>query len=469
MNRHLTTGLLILGILAGPLLGLRFQRDLSQARGILGLSGELTLEKAPPMIAFTTIAFGGFRGLLANILWARAIKLQDQEQYFELVSLAHWITKLQPDFSTVWCIQAWNMVYGVSKQFSAPADRWSWIQSGLQLLREEALRYNPREPEIYRELAWFYLDKIGKQTDEANAYYKEALATEISHFLGRPPRYDDLLKPATEEASQRAQALFKALRLDPAWMAKVDEKYGPLDWRVPESHAIYWAALGLDRGHQVDTIRLRRLVWQGIDGCFRRGRLIANPIDRKLEFGPNLDMIDNAHRVFEDMKKEEPEQQFAVVRAHKQFLLSAVYYLYTHNRIEQAARWFNLVRTQYPGTIPAEYDLDSFVVSTVSEKVERGKPDQVRALIEGFITRYYVNVALGDDDQANGYSRLAQQTHALFQQRYASTPHLLLPPLSEIANRVVAGFGQPGSGISEAMLRRLQGESSSPNPSPPAR
>lgn len=458
MKRTVATLCLILVVVAGPVAGLRLQRDLSAERVGLGLAGEMALENAPPVLAFTTIAFGGFRGLLANVLWARAIRLQDQEQYFELVSLAGWITKLQPDFSTVWCIQAWNMTYGVSKQFSAPIDRWSWVKSGIDLLRDEALRYNPREPEIYRELAWFFLDKLGKVTDEAHVFYKEALATEVADALGRPPRYDDLIEPLTDDAKRRAVLLRTVLKMDPSWMREVDLKYGPLDWRVPESHAIYWASLGLARGRQEETIRLRRLVWQGVEGCFRRGRLVVNTVDRKLEFAPNLAMVENAHRTFEEMRAAEPDQAYTVTRAHKQFLLSAVYYLYTHNRVAEAARWFRLVEERYPGTVPAGMDLDTFVVSTVTEKIEKGKPDQVRALIEGFVTRYYINLALGEDDQANGYSMLAQQAHTQFQRRYASTPHLLLPPLSEIANRVVAGFGQPGSGVSEAMLQRLRNE-----------
>ena len=47
------------------------------------------------------MALGGFRGLLADILWIRAISLQEQGKYFELVQLADWIQKLQPKFAGV--------------------------------------------------------------------------------------------------------------------------------------------------------------------------------------------------------------------------------------------------------------------------------------------------------------------------------------------------------------------------------
>ena len=39
-------------------------------------------------------------------------------------------------------------------------------------------------------------------------------------------------------------------KIDPVFAQKVDEQYGPLDWRLPEAHAIYWAALGLEKAKE---------------------------------------------------------------------------------------------------------------------------------------------------------------------------------------------------------------------------
>src|SRR5438034_7742656 len=68
--------------------------------------GEPLGNTAPPVLVFTTVALGGFRGLIANALWIRAVDLQEQDKYFEKVQLADWITKLQPHFVTVWTHQA---------------------------------------------------------------------------------------------------------------------------------------------------------------------------------------------------------------------------------------------------------------------------------------------------------------------------------------------------------------------------
>ena len=47
------------------------------------LVDEASVKGLPPMVAFTTVALGGFRGLLADLLWLRAGALQEDGKYFE--------------------------------------------------------------------------------------------------------------------------------------------------------------------------------------------------------------------------------------------------------------------------------------------------------------------------------------------------------------------------------------------------
>src|SRR5215210_9115998 len=93
------------------------QRFLNRQRDALGLTRVPPLDNAPPVLAFTTVALGGFRGLIANALWIRANELQNDGKYFEMVQLADWITKLEPTFVQVWIVQAWNMAYNISVKF----------------------------------------------------------------------------------------------------------------------------------------------------------------------------------------------------------------------------------------------------------------------------------------------------------------------------------------------------------------
>ena len=114
MNPRVKKVLLLL--LAGALLFAsgQLQKSLNHDREALGLTHAALLENAPPVLAFTTVALGGFRGLISNFLWIRANNLELDDKFFEAAQLADWITKLEPTFPTVWVFQAWNMAYNLS-------------------------------------------------------------------------------------------------------------------------------------------------------------------------------------------------------------------------------------------------------------------------------------------------------------------------------------------------------------------
>ena len=233
----------------------QFERMLDRERIQLGFTPLPNEPAMPPVLALTTQALGGFRGLIANALWIRANDLQLSDKYFEMVQLADWITKLEPHFVQVWLVQGWNMAFNISVKFSAPQDRWRWVERGIELLRDDGLRYNPDEALIYRELAWIFQFKMGQNLDDAHFYYKAVWAVDMTKVLAPPgvtnwdghPNFEELIHPQTAEAKARVATLLNTYKLKPERMKEVDEHYGPLDWRLPETHAIYWAALGLDK------------------------------------------------------------------------------------------------------------------------------------------------------------------------------------------------------------------------------
>src|SRR5215468_1452542 len=177
---------ILLLVAAALLVGVsRVQDSLNQARDQLGLTRVQPLENAPPVLAFTTVALGGFRGLISNALWIRANDLQDDDKFFEMAQLADWITKLEPHYVQVWLVQAWNMAYNISVKFKDFPDRWRWVERGINLLRDDGLRFNPNETLIYRELAWFFQHKMGQNLDDANMYYKQEWANEMAVVFGK--------------------------------------------------------------------------------------------------------------------------------------------------------------------------------------------------------------------------------------------------------------------------------------------
>ena len=211
---------------------------------LLHLRGDLRLTQAPPtqnmppLVAFTTVALGGFRGILADVLWMRAGTLQDEGRYFELVQLSDWIVKLQPRSPAIWAYHAWNMAYNLSALMSTPAEKWRWVRNGLVLLRDEGMVYNPGSPRLHQELAWMFFHKLGTDYDSAAGYYRQQWAAEVDSG---------------------------SVHLDPALVRQIETQIAPLDWHTPQAQSIYWAMAGLPFARtDFDDLALRRMIYQSL-------------------------------------------------------------------------------------------------------------------------------------------------------------------------------------------------------------
>ena len=420
--RRILLSLLAVALLAGVS---QIQGSLNRDRDVLGLTRVQPLENAPPVLAFTTIALGGFRGLISNALWIRANDLQDEDKFFEMAQLADWITKLEPHFVQVWLVQAWNMAYNISVRFKDYPDRWRWVSQGIALLRDEGLKYNANEVLIYRELAWFFQHKMGANLDDANMYYKQAWANEMAAvFAKKTPDLDELIHPTTPAAQARAALLRDKYKMDPLLMKEINRRYGPLEWRLPEAHAIYWAVLGLQKAEQNptkvkqdDLITLRRVIYQSMQLSFQRGRLISNPFIKAFSFGPNLDIIPKVSAAYEQAAEEDVSNRDHIKRAHRNFLRDAIYFLYSHNRVADASAWYKYLAEHYPkqtildgqpNSFPANLSLDEYAVGRVQEDVtETMSADRIKAIIEGLVENSYVSLAEGENERAAGFVLLA--------------------------------------------------------------
>src|SRR5256885_17264470 len=131
--------------------------------------------------------------------------------------------------------------------------------------------------------------------------------------------YQTLIHPQTEDEKERAGILRDKYKLNPVHMKEVDDEYGPLEWRLPESHAIYWATLGLKRAKKEQQITLRREIYQPLQLAFQRGRLIEINVgtNKQYQLGPNLAMIPTANKAYETMMAEDPEFHDLIAVSHR--------------------------------------------------------------------------------------------------------------------------------------------------------
>lgn len=437
MNRRAYKFLLMILAIALLVGAGQFQRLLNRERTApeLGLTRVADLgSNAPPVLAFTTVALGGFRGIIASVLWIRANELQNDGKYFEMAQLADWITKLQPTFTQVWVVHAWNMAFNISVKFSDPADRWRWVQRGIELLRDSGLRYNPTASLMYRELGWLFQFKMGQNVDDAHRYYKAVWAKEMTAVFGGPrPNFDELLHPTTPETEQRARLLRDKYKMDPVIMQEVDRLYGTLDWRLPEAHAIYWASVGLKNCKDSDLVALRRVVYQSMLLSVLRGKILYFDTDGSPVTGPNLDRAEIANETYMRLSAEDSGQRSSIITAHRNFLREMVYHLYTYNRLAEAEKWFKQLKDRYPDAVRGDPSMEEFALSRFTENAADLSGDRVTVVLTGLVHQYFVSLALDDDKRAAGFNRMAEHLYKVNENRIRNRyDPLKTPPLDKI-------------------------------------
>jgi hypothetical protein len=437
----------------------QMQKALNRDREQLGLTRVSTLDDAPPVLAFTTVALGGFRGLIANALWIRANDLQNDDKYFESAQLATWITDLEPHFAQVWAYQAWNMAWNISVKFKDVADRWRWVERGIELLRDHGLRYNPDDTLLYQQLGWIFQSKVGQNLDDANAYFKQQWAAEMAPFFGaNGTNFSELMNPTNAEARTNALVLREKYKIDPVFAQQVDAQYGPLDWRLPEAQAIYWGAFGLQKAKEhpdkvkaEDLNTLRRLIYQSMLQAFHHGRIIVDPFAKSISLEPNLDLVSKVNDAYLQLYADEtqPGQKDGILKAHRNFLKDAVYFLYENNRVADAAKWYKMLGERYPDKLILETDLTSFprnltldeyAVARVQSEIGDTSQERITGVIEGLILKSYIQLAIGQEDHAAGYKLLARRVYDNYAKKISGTQsnaaRVGLPPFDTL-NRTV--------------------------------
>lgn len=245
--RPILAALILIALLLG-IAGLCNIR-LFHLRSEYALTQTIPTENLPPAIAFTTVAFGGFRGILADSLWMRATTLQEEGRYFELVQLAEWITLLQPRSPDIWAYQSWNLAYNIPALLSNPEEKWHWVRHGIRLLGEDGLRLNPGSARLYTDLAWLFLHKLGADLDPAAPVYRR-------HLITAPPLI------VTEPGRHRTEAALGTA----------------LDWNTPQAYAIHFALTGLPHARtDADDLALRRITYQALLQLLAQGQETYRP------------------------------------------------------------------------------------------------------------------------------------------------------------------------------------------------
>lgn len=405
-NIHLSKNgfFLLLLLIAGLILSGWNQQRLSELKARHRLDPVAVVDDASPMINVISVVLGGFRGLLADMLWLRISYLQDEGKVLEIVQLADWIAKLQPQMPETWAFHAWNMAYNVSMLMPTARERWQWVRNGLELLRSDGIKYNPDDPRIYAELAWFFQHKIGGSSDIHNRIFKQWWAEEIENLLGTGGFIEwETFKKQPEKTEQ----LKNEYRMNPDIMRHIETLYGPLDWRLPESHALYWAWRSKSFAPPEGYIRADRIIFQTLVTLMRQGSLHFDSASGTYSLSADPHRWPYVIKAYEDAMRLYPDN-LTISLPYTYLLWESILlqHAYGYDHYAEMA----LERLRVMDEDAADFkNLEEALDFAMQRLFRQSGPIQVYTLINGYLQRAASARADGDTETAEQAETVAKQ------------------------------------------------------------
>lgn len=158
----------------GVLATMREEAGMSQAQ--LG-----TIDPASEAMRLATL---GMRGVAVNVLWDRAHLFKKKQNWDSLSATLEQISRLQPNFVSVWEFQAHNLSYNVSIEFDDYRQRYHWVKKGIDYLLE-GIVYNENDPRLLWYAGWVIGQKMGRSDERVQFRNLFGEDTEFHALLNR--------------------------------------------------------------------------------------------------------------------------------------------------------------------------------------------------------------------------------------------------------------------------------------------
>jgi hypothetical protein len=264
----------------------------------------------------------------------------------------------------------------------------------------------------------------------------------------------------------KAWQLRKAWKLDPVLMREINRTYGPIDWsdpnlhlpmdwRHPDSHAIYWAIKGLqtvakEEDREIDTseVNTDRIVAHSLQNLFRNGKIFIYEVSlpassqdisqqpqtqvfKEVFLRPDLRLFEPYNssvlailQKYKDAGDEGRNQ--TLQNGHRNMLINAVLSFYQSGHKGHAQKIYNQLRKLYP--------LEKFKVPLVVFARQRfaeelgtiGINDAKEQIIFLLRESYYL-YAIRDDNAAAGREKMAEEVYNYYQSKYSDENRIDLP------------------------------------------
>ena len=301
------------------------------------------------------------------------------------------------------------------------------------------------------------------------------------------------------DAFARARVLREEWKMDPNFMLEINRRYGPvdfendnrvspLDWRLPFTHALYWALKGLQFTEVAgkDYLMLSRQVYQNLMDMFHYGRLqlYARDAPREAsERSAGQEILSPSHEVRMEVFLSQDLRMFPVAyRAVLSYIRSyenagervpgglvegsvnmartGVVNLYHTGRLKMARTYYRHLRERLPDRDDYDVPLAQFVEDRLREELVEPTIKYGSEYINTLLRQGYAFLALRYDDDATISESKAEKIYQLLIKEYSDqADRLALPSFSKLKWLAMTDFLRDPSIVPEIkrfLLRRLQ-------------
>ncbi|MCC7407867.1 MAG: hypothetical protein IT442_07335 [Phycisphaeraceae bacterium] len=254
-------------------------------------------------------------------------------------------------------------------------------------------------------------------------------------------------------AHLRRRALEDHYNMDASFMAELmtpqDEGgfgYGPLDWRAPGAHSLFWSELGARRAGKVraldqfDLFNTWRQARFSLQQIARFGRVSFDPVTRKISLAPDPRFFEPYERAFlrhMELVKSMPgrEGNAGVLQSfeegHENLLLEAAQANYLAGNRQTAEMFYEKARRLYAQTQrnkdlqTRRYDLslDDFILVELRRDLGNNNFGAALQFIDGLMTQAILDdLAWGRIDLFERKLEFARRLHDDYNKRQVQTP-----------------------------------------------
>jgi hypothetical protein len=240
----------------------------------------------------------------------------------------------------------------------------------------------------------------------------------------------------------RKRTIVDTYKMEPDRMLRYTHKYGPMDWRHPASHAVYWAARGVEQGlnrvqeqnsADFDFINTDRMVLHAVQELFRTGLVEYDILlPQYMMQLPSIDFIESYDSIEQELAEREEKQMASKgvdmkARAYRfysegyeNFLDDAVVYLYRRREFDRA-KMYQLKIASFPGRNRNNIDrerirtlnLDNFVAKTLEDRVSTPNV-ALQEIVGALWTAYIYGLYVGDEETFRQNYGYAASVHRQF-------------------------------------------------------